>query len=224
MIVPSAILTASLLGSWHCVGMCGGLILTATRSPLSIAVYHVSRLFGYLLVGTISGFVGSYLFPQTPSILPLIATVLISAYFIYLGIHLLMGRSSAVHFNNPIVNAIFSKVLNRNPDHLSHRHAALVGFGSTFLPCGWLYGFVLGAIQVKDPLIGAGILGIFWLGTLPALLLSPILIKKVLQPIHRYLPKLSGIILLLAGIASLGLHLLNTHHYPPPSSITQWWN
>lgn len=63
-----AVFTASLLGSLHCVGMCGPLALLAsgagssvprTRLVLSTTLYHLGRLSTYLLAGGVGGLLGS---------------------------------------------------------------------------------------------------------------------------------------------------------------------
>lgn len=66
----SAVGTASLLGSLHCVGMCGPLAIWASgggeqraRSQIAFAasLYHVGRMVTYLLAGFIAGALGSLL-------------------------------------------------------------------------------------------------------------------------------------------------------------------
>ncbi len=64
----AAVLTASLMGSLHCVGMCGPMALwasgvsqgqSALRTALHTSAYHLGRLSTYLLAGLIAGLVGS---------------------------------------------------------------------------------------------------------------------------------------------------------------------
>ncbi len=57
-----AVLLASLVGSLHCVGMCGPFALWATqggRSHVTIASYHLGRLTTYLSAGLAAGLLGS---------------------------------------------------------------------------------------------------------------------------------------------------------------------
>ena len=60
-ILPLSVLISSFLGSWHCVGMCGGLVAASTRSPLSVFSYHLGRLIGYCTVGAIAGGIGLFI-------------------------------------------------------------------------------------------------------------------------------------------------------------------
>lgn len=69
-ILIGAIVTASLLGSLHCVGMCGPLALWAAGADRSrdarsmmvpVTLYHLGRASTYALVGLLAGFVGNLL-------------------------------------------------------------------------------------------------------------------------------------------------------------------
>ena len=62
--LAGAIFLASLLGSMHCVGMCGPLALWATgggRSRTSVVAYHLGRLTTYLSAGLAAGVLGTAL-------------------------------------------------------------------------------------------------------------------------------------------------------------------
>jgi len=64
--VIGAVLVASLLGSLHCAGMCGGLVLFAVgsdgrpikRTPLHLA-YHAGRGLAYTALGLAAGAIGA---------------------------------------------------------------------------------------------------------------------------------------------------------------------
>lgn len=69
-ILVSAVVTASFLGSLHCVGMCGPLAIWAAGADqhqrnntlrLPIALYHFGRMITYAMAGMIAGFVGQLL-------------------------------------------------------------------------------------------------------------------------------------------------------------------
>ena len=60
-----SIFAASIAGSVHCVGMCGGLMLAATGTKLGAqAAYHLSRLLAYFSIGALSGFLGKQIFSE----------------------------------------------------------------------------------------------------------------------------------------------------------------
>ena len=58
VLVPTAVLLASFLGSGHCVAMCGGLVVATTRSALGIMFYHLGRLISYSTLGLVFGYMG----------------------------------------------------------------------------------------------------------------------------------------------------------------------
>jgi uncharacterized protein len=69
-ILIGAVITASLLGSLHCVGMCGPLALWAAGADrdrgarsmvMPATLYHLGRMMTYALVGFLAGFVGNLL-------------------------------------------------------------------------------------------------------------------------------------------------------------------
>jgi sulfite exporter TauE/SafE len=101
---------------------------------------------------------------------------------------------------------VFSKVMG-NQTLPKNIQGFILGSFSAFLPCGWLYSFVLGALATQSPIKGAAFLGLFWLGTVPALVLAPSLIRKVLAPISQKAPKISGAVLIAAGLITVGLKL-----------------
>lgn len=69
-ILVSAVVTASFLGSLHCVGMCGPLAIWAAGADqrhgnrtlrLPVALYHLGRMITYALAGMLAGIVGQLL-------------------------------------------------------------------------------------------------------------------------------------------------------------------
>lgn len=204
--LPFAVLGTSLLGSGHCVAMCGGLVLGSTKNAFDIALYHLGRLMGYCALGAAAGLLGSQILgSQAFSFLPIISSILIAASFIFLGIRTWYERP--VH-------------LFRLPKNFYNKYtrsfgtaAFPTGLLSAALPCGWLHGFVLGAIATQSALQGALYLLFFWIGTLPALSLAPITIQKIFKPMAAKIPKISAILLILIGLATLGVRLKSANFF-----------
>lgn len=60
--VPFAVIAASLIGSVHCVGMCGGLALAASaHSKAGLISYHIGRFLGYFALVPWRGFLAQNL-------------------------------------------------------------------------------------------------------------------------------------------------------------------
>ena len=121
----TGILTASLVGSAHCIGMCGGLVLAATQPPESEiqshsvsgrkknfilfiyqVLYHGARLISYLLIGGVAGLIGGSLLSHQVSLyLSIFATISVAVIFIYTGIQVFKGGK----LNTPL-DQFFSKL------------------------------------------------------------------------------------------------------------------
>lgn len=79
----------------------------------------------------------------------------------------------------------------------------LIGLLTVFLPCGWLYTYVLAAVASKSAFAGALIMLLFFLGGLPALLAMPWMIKKTIERSTLRQKKIASGILILAGIYNI---------------------
>jgi sulfite exporter TauE/SafE len=199
-VIPFAVLGASLLGSGHCLAMCGGLVVTVARDRKAVVRYHLGRLIGYCTLGGVAGFLGEEILQSSSYILiPWLSTLVLTFAFVFLGVRLWMGRSLHL-FRLP--RGLWQKFSTFGP--------GTTGLISAFLPCGWLHAFVLGGVATRSPVLGALYLFCFWVGTLPALSFAPLLVGKVFQPMMKRAPRLSAIILIVIGIGSLGLKVMPT--------------
>jgi sulfite exporter TauE/SafE len=213
------VLVASLAGSLHCVGMCGGLVLASTQSRWEIAQYHLGRLLAYLGLGALAGGLGQVVFRSEPVVRSLtwvswLSTFALAFGFFVMGIQLWRGRSpSLIRIPQAQLNQVYRIVRGR---------AFFSGAASGLLPCGWLHAFVLSAAATQSVLLGAALMGVFWVGTLPALTFAPGVIQKVLGPLARRSPRIAGTVLIFTAFLSLGLKFGHHHHSgPPPSSVVR---
>lgn len=196
--IPIAILTASLLGSSHCVAMCGGLMLNVAKSRKTLFLYHFGRLFGYCSLGALAGLIGETFLESTQFLfIPKLSATLIALGFVFTGVQLWQGKS--IHlFRLPFY--FWNKLANCG--------SFSVGLLSAFLPCGWLHIFILGAIGTSSTKSGCLLLFFFWLGTLPSMTFAPWIIQRIFKPLTNRLPRLSAIILIVIGIGNLGVKLI----------------
>jgi len=178
--------------------MCGGLIVAVARTRTETLIYHLGRLFGYSVLGALGGILGEkFLGPAAEGVISWIAAAAVSASLILIGIRTWSG-SSPHFFRLP---SSFTQFLFRH----AQKNAFLTGAFSAFLPCGWLQNFVLAAAATRNTTSGALLLFFFWLGTLPALTFTPFLVEKLFRPISQKLPRLSAILLISAGLFSIGI-------------------
>lgn len=177
----SMALVTGLLGSGHCIGMCGGLVTALSlsgsgrRGGLTFHIlYNTGRLATYALIGLLAGRLGSAVaytdaFDGISRALLLASDLLV--ILLGLGTAGLYARFTLqrLEFPGP-VRAMTTAVrsLHALPPALSALPLGLL-FG--FLPCGFLYAVAISAAQSADPLQGALVLLAFGLGTAPALIL-----------------------------------------------------
>jgi hypothetical protein len=205
--LPLPILLASLAGSPHCVGMCGGLIAAIAHEPRCALRYHLGRLLGYGALGALAGGVGgAALSGALGTTVSRVSIVFLAATLVGLGCAAWTGRP--LHW--PLLPKTFLSRLFR----VSAGSPLTSGAVSALLPCGWLHSFVLAAAASGGAGRGAMTLGVFWLGTLPALATGGWALERLLKPLLRRSPRLAGALLVGAGLVSLGMmvaHLGGTH-------------
>lgn len=199
LFIAISVLSSSFLGSLHCLGMCGPIVVATNKNYLENGLYHLGRLFGYLVLGGLVGLLGREVVGFFPhSFAALVAPIFLGVTFVLMGIFLI--RKKRFHFPLPnFVAEPFQKVVKLKKERNLPLFSLLIGFNSIFLPCGWLYGFVIGAAAADDLTTSLLIMFMFWLGTVPTLFLTPVLFQKVLAPIKQKFPLVAGLILILAG-------------------------
>lgn len=198
----------SLLGSWHCVGMCGGLVVAAVRDTVSAIAYHIGRLISYAALGAVAGLIGKTFYITALPFSKVFANTVIGIAFIILGIVLLKSKSQ-LHISTP-----FTKPLEKVVSGLMRRQqqstkttrriiAGLIGLLTPALPCGWLYIFLGSAALSHTMITGALVMTALWVGTLPYLILSPYILNKLMKPLQQRFPYTVGYMIIGIGILSL---------------------
>ena len=213
----AAIFLASILGSPHCVGMCGGFVALyssqATANWVTHILYHGARLFSYLALGVVAGAIGGGI-NATAELAGIqhASSLLLGILMVVLGAGMLLQGTGGLHLSflpKPVRERavrIQSSMLQRargNP----HRLAATLGGLSGLLPCGWLYTYVAAAGSTGSGVYGALVMSVFWAGTLPALFAAGTFINRVSPSIRAWLPVTSALLLIGFGFWSLGSHL-----------------
>jgi sulfite exporter TauE/SafE len=210
MLVSALIL--GLLGSLHCVGMCGPIafMLPVDRSNSfkkvsQIAVYHLGRLISYSIIGLIFGLVGKslYIFGIQQQLSIIIGVLMI---IIVLLPHKIIGK---YNLSKPVYKLI-SKVKTSLGKALKKKTAdtfLTIGFLNGFLPCGLVYMAVFGAVATGSLLEGSLYMVLFGLGTIPlmtsAIYLGKFLNSAVKQRIQKAIPVFVvaiGILFILRGL------------------------
>lgn len=165
----TAAFLSGLLGAGHCVGMCGGLnggFFAARSARLGlppIAIYHLSRIAMYTLLG-VGGAVAGRLLMQTGFIGKVqgIVMMLAGILIVLIGFRQYFSRPSS---STP------THVLNYVPNPQKPHMPAIIGIANGLVPCGLASTVAIQAAASGDALTAAGLMLVFGLGTLPAMVL-----------------------------------------------------
>lgn len=207
--LPWVSFIAGLGGSLHCVGMCGGLVTASCEKSNDVFGYQVGRLIGYLVLGLSAGLLGGLI--RIESIDPFIAMIpgmFIGILFLFWGIQSLRGKKAELpmpKFMGRFYTFLWRKLVFKN---IGLSKAFFTGLISIFLPCGLLYGVVLGAVAISHPLMAMTSMFFFWLGTTPSMVLAPALFQKILNPLKKSLPKTYAISLILIGLMTVSFRMV----------------
>lgn len=199
-----------LFTSFHCVGMCGGIMLTQTIDKTSAfkssLAYNLGRVISYTLLGGIVGALGS-VFSISPKIQGgiqiLAATFMLIAALNLLDIPFLKKFS----FKLPISCKMKSKTGN----------PFVVGILNGLMPCGPLQTMQLYALSTGSFYLGALSMFIFAIGTVPLMLAFGTIASLLTHNASKKLLKYSGYFLIILAflMISRGTALLG---YPIFSS------
>ena len=200
-----------LLGSFHCIGMCGPIafMLPVDRSNkvkqfFQILSYHLGRLFTYGLIGLLFGFLGKgfyfFGFQQQLSIIVGVLMILV----------ILLPKTFQKYNFSKSINRSVMKVkstLGKELKKKGNDTFFTIGFLNGFLPCGLVYMAVFGALATTNAFSGSLYMFIFGLGTIPLMTVvvyvgnfASGLIRKRIQQIIPYVVIFIGILFIFRGL------------------------
>lgn len=214
------IFVAGLLGSAHCIGMCGPFALalasgcTGWRQHLARqATYTLGRIFTYSVLGAGAGFGGMRLARQSSQLAYVGAglAILAGLFLIYQGL-LSAGvlRRKFAGSSQMCLASDFFRAMMRTPGPLGVFTAGLV---TGLIPCGLVYGFLALAAATTDLWMGAALMFAFGLGTAPVMiatgcggsLLSALARHHVFR-VAAWCVVLTGVLSIARGVGYLPLH------------------
>jgi sulfite exporter TauE/SafE len=200
--LAGAALVAGLMGSPHCVGMCGGFAGACSATRGGAAAWSLGRLLTYGALGAAGGAAGG-LIPGPPWLASAVAAVLLVVFALHLG-----GFAPAPSLKLPWLSKKAADLLRRGGPFAGFGFGALTGL----LPCGLLYTALALPVAAGGPLEGAAVMGAFWLGTVPALSFASFSLRRLAaaRPWTRRL--------VAAGVLAFGLGALSMRTPAPDAA------
>jgi sulfite exporter TauE/SafE len=224
MIELPLVFVAGILGTAHCLGMCGPFALmigggsqTWSGAAARQTSYTAGRVFTYAVLGAAAGYCGSRLetmlpgFVNIPAILAIVAGVLL----VWQGLQAagwIPALSSRI--GTPcLASGLFSHFL-RQPGSTG---VFLAGVFTGLLPCGLLYGMLALATSTHSLTLGATTMVVFGLGTAPAMILAGLSGRLVRLATRRRLFAVAAWCLILTGFVSVarGVSFLSISNQMP---------
>ena len=150
---------AGLIGSPHCVAMCGGFAATCGRTPRGAVAWHLGRLTTYAALGTLAALLGRSI-PGPPWVSAAVSTVLLVWFAGALAGLLPEPRLSLPGLGDTMNRLIAS-------DAPASRF--VFGMANGLLPCGLVYAALALPVALGSAPLGALAMVLFGLGTVPAL-------------------------------------------------------
>ncbi|WP_235964559.1 sulfite exporter TauE/SafE family protein [Pedobacter gandavensis] len=211
-----------LLGSVHCIGMCGPLAFAVPSLKqgwvflvLDKLLYQLGRIVSYCFLGLIIGLIGQQLWmaglQQVISIFSGILIVMAACSRLF---KIQMLKNTPAAFLKPF-NKLFGYALKHKANHL------IIGIINGFLPCGFVYLAMAGALNTGS--VSNSAIYMFWfgMGTLPLMFIATVgigftgaLVRKKINRVIPYFMLFLGIWFILRGME------LNIP-YLSPASTTQ---
>ncbi|UCD37679.1 MAG: sulfite exporter TauE/SafE family protein [Fidelibacterota bacterium] len=194
-----------LIGSLHCIGMCGPIAVmlpgrteTIARVVTGRLLYNIGRTLTYALMGLIIGFLGRSIslagYQQAIGFIVgggLIASVLLPArvrgWFLTRA-----GIGRMVEPLKRVVGALLTRGSNSS--------LLFLGICNGFLPCGLVYAALGSSLMVEGPIQGMLYMANFGVGTIPVMLAMSFTGKLFNAAVRRKLARLLPV-----GVVILGL-------------------
>jgi len=175
-----SIITVALLASvWHCIGMCGGIVIAYSSAKIdgkssqfsqAIAhlIYSLGRITTYTAMGAIFGAIGGVISFSSKSIAML--TIFAGVVMVLTGLSLIGKLKFLTILEHSFSQtAWYQKIFRATIQSKGLSSFYLLGLLNGLLPCGLVYFYAVTAASTGSPLWGALVMFVFGLSTVPAL-------------------------------------------------------
>lgn len=213
-VLLGTVFAASLLGSLHCVGMCGPFALIAAAEPqrrksaiVPTFAYSFGRLITYSAVGAIFGMLGMALNAGTSfTDWQQSATLVAGLVMVLVGL-IALARCLGWRITLPRVFSPVQRVLHsafkRTKELPPATRALTIGLLTSLMPCGWLYTFAITAAGTGSPLWGAVLMATFWAGTVPIMVTLMLGFDRIGTSIQKHIPATMAVLVIGVGLFTI---------------------
>lgn len=206
-----------LMGTGHCIGMCGGLVGALSLSEagkkggwLFHLLYNSGRITTYTFIGAVVGWLGSAL-AYTDKFKLVTRVLLLSSDLFVITIGLgTAGLFTLLNFSKldfPGPMQMMTKAtasLRQLPPALS---ALPLGLMFGFIPCGYLYAVAITAAQSASVMTGALMMLAFGIGTAPSLFFFGGAAHWLSGKARTWMLRIAGLTVAGMGVINLFKHL-----------------
>jgi len=202
----------ALLGSvGHCIGMCGGFVVaysTAKIPPertkmfqsLAHLLYSSGRIVSYMFIGAIFGYLGSavnFSLGAKGVLFIVIGLLMVLIAFSLSGKIRFLTVIEHSMVQTPLFKKLFQSVIRSK----SLPSFFYMGLLNGLIPCGLVYFFATAAIASGSALMGAVVMAVFGLATIPALFILGMVSTMISQMTWRkHVMSAAAVLIALYGI------------------------
>ena len=223
-----------LLGSVHCIGMCGPLVMALPISLRSnfqkivtLFLYHAGKIMSYCILGLLFGLFGSQLpvFGVQRNI-----SVIIGITMLLYGIYVFVLKPK--HLQLGPFNTVYNFIVKWLSKLFKSKYMVsffFIGMLNGLLPCGMVYLALSSAMATQNLLQGGLLMVFFGMGTVPALMMVAIggqfmgfTFRRKIQTLLPVFIFIMGVLLILRGlnlgipfispVAGIGAEVISCHN------------
>ncbi len=211
--LAGSVLLASLVGSPHCAGMCGGFVCfyagqDSRGQKLAHVAYNLGRLASYLVLGLLAGLAGHVL-DRAGSAAGLQRTAAVTAGVVMLvwgtgALLVALGARLPSAAAPAFLRTRFAAAMRAVHAQPPVVRALTVGLVTTLLPCGWLWVYVAMAAGTGSVPSALLVMSAFWLGTVPMMAGIGLAAQSLIAPLRRRVPVITAGVLVVLGLLTIG--------------------
>lgn len=221
-----AAFVTGLISTFHCWGMCGGIIGALGmnipsaykeqryKQVLITLAYNLGRIGSYSIAGMLTATAGFIFSSAAGHGGHLVLRTLSGVVLVYLGLRI-AGWLPALPILGIAGNRLWKVIQPLGKPFLpidNFAKALIVGAIWGWLPCGLVYSVLLWSATTANPVYGATYMLSFGLGTLPGMLLAGMFIPNLLRMKGiAFLRVITGGILISFGLVSLSMPYWHHH-------------